>query len=68
MSGLIWPDWVEIAVGGLGLAWGLAILARLRDRPPRGPNDPAQAWGLIVLGAGLVIVGGLRFSGLMAPL
>lgn len=64
MEGWIWPDWVEIAVGGLGVAWGLSILATLRERPVR-PGERVNAWGILVFGLALVVFGGLRWLGLL---
>lgn len=64
MEGWIWPDWVEIAVGGLGVAWALSILARLRDRKAR-PGERLNAFGLLLFGLLLVFFGGLRWLGLL---
>jgi len=64
MEGWIWPDWVEIAVGGLGMAWGLSILAALRDRAAR-PGERTNALGILIFGGLLVLTGALRWSGLL---
>jgi hypothetical protein len=65
MDAWIWPDWVEIALGGLGVAWGLSIFARLKDRPAR-PGERFNAWGILVFGTALAVLGGLRWLGLLS--
>lgn len=47
----------EVVIAGLGVAFGLGGLARLRTKPERGPGDGASSWGLIVTGSILVIHG-----------
>lgn len=52
---------IEIVAGGLGVAFGLGGLARLRRHPPRGPGDRASAVGLIIFGVLLVLMGAFQW-------
>ena len=47
----------QAVVAGLGVAFGLGGLARLRTKPERGLGDRASAWGLILTGSILVVHG-----------
>ncbi|WP_421729130.1 hypothetical protein [Brevundimonas sp.] len=55
-----WPAWLEIAVGGLGVAWALSIF----QRPATSRSDLINRWGLLVFAIGLTTVGAIRWLGL----
>jgi len=57
---LIWPAWIEVAAGGLGVAWALSTFTR--PQPSRELN--LSRWGLLIFGAFLVLVGLIRMFGL----
>lgn len=55
------PPWIEISLGGLGVAWALSAIGRARRQAWRGPQDRISAWGLLAFGALMVVIGGIRF-------
>ena len=58
------PPWIEIAGGGLGLAFALSAIARSRRLGWRGPQDRTSAWGLLIFGILLMAIGAVRFLNL----
>jgi len=56
----IWPAWIEVAVGGLGVAWALSTFNK--PQPSRELN--VSRWGLLIFGVLLVLVGLVRLLGL----
>ena len=58
------PPWIEIAGGGLGVAWALSAITRARQQGWRGPQDRTSAWGLLIFSMLLVAIGAVRFLAL----
>lgn len=57
MDALIWPAWIEISAGGLGLAWAISTFTK----PPRNRADHINRWGLLFFSILLVLVGAIRW-------
>lgn len=58
------PPWIEIAGGGLGVAWALSAISRARRQGWRGPQDRMSALALLVFGLILAGIGMVRFPGI----
>lgn len=56
----LWPWWMDIILGGLGLAWAISIFGQ----PPKSRSDLINRWGLLVFSLLLVAVGTVRWLGL----
>jgi hypothetical protein len=63
MIGLLWPAWVDITLGGLGVIAALWSIGRRRDGKPLHPDAGKADTGLLVFGVLLVLVGALRWPG-----
>ena len=59
MTGL-WPWWVDVSLGGLGLAWAISIFGK----PPISRGDLVNRWGLLIFSVLLVGIGIVRGFGL----
>lgn len=57
------PPWVEIAAGGLGVAFALWSIGRRMDGKPMHPDAKKADVGLLVFGCLLVLVGVIRMVG-----
>ncbi len=61
LDGLLWPAWIEITVGGLGLIFALWSIGRRQAGKPMHP-DAAKADGwLAVFSILIILVGAIRF-------
>lgn len=60
LSDLIWGPWVQIVCGGLGMVWGWSGVNHLRTRGARARFDGLTAWGLLITGVSLVVIGLVR--------
>lgn len=60
MTNLLWPAWIEVAAGGLGVIWALSTFNRLQ---PSRQHDVSR-WSLLVFSVLLVVVGLIRLLGL----
>lgn len=63
MEQLFWPPWIEVAAGGVGIAFALWSIGRRRDGKPMHPDARKADVGLLVFGCLLVAVGLIRMSG-----
>lgn len=61
MDALIWPAWIEITAGGLGIAFALWSIGRRQGGKPMHPDaGKADVW-LLAFGVLLALVGGVRW-------
>ena len=55
----LWPWWLDVTLGGLGLAWAISIFGK----PALSRSDLVNRWGLLAFSVLLVIVGAGRGLG-----
>ena len=55
----LWPWWLNVTLGGLGLAWAISIFGK----PALSRSDLVNRWGLLIFSVLLVIVGAGRGLG-----
>ena len=63
MSGLLWPPWIEVAIGGCGIAFALWSIDRWMECKPMHADARKADKGLLAFGCLLVLVGILRLAG-----
>lgn len=63
MEALIWPAWVDISLGGLGIAGALWSIGRRRAGKPMHPDAAKADKGLLLFSLAMVIVGAIRWPG-----
>lgn len=63
MEALIWPAWVDISLGGLGIIAALWSIGRRKAGKPMHPDAAKADVGLLVFGLAMVVVGALRWPG-----
>jgi len=60
---MIWPAWVDIVLGGLGLIWCLDTWGKLRTREPWHPQLVPSTTGLTIFSVALIVIGVLPWPG-----
>ena len=55
----LWPWWLDVTLGGLGLAWTISIFGK----PALSRSDLINRWGLLVFSVLLIAVGAGRGLG-----
>jgi hypothetical protein len=60
MSGLLWPAWVDITLGGLGIVFALWSISRRQDGKPMYPGARKADVGLLVFGVLMIVIGAAR--------
>lgn len=55
----LWPWWLDVTLGGLGLAWAISIFGQ----PPKSRSDLINRWGLLAFSILLALVGAVRGLG-----
>ena len=61
---MLWPAWIDIAAGGLGVGFALMSIGQRRDRKPMHPDAAKADVGLLVFGVLMVVFGAIRWLGL----
>ena len=61
VSAWVWPAWVEIVAGGLGIAFALWSIDRRRQGKSMHPDAAKADVGLLALSALLVLIGAVRW-------
>lgn len=64
MESLLWPPWVEACAGLAGVAFALGGFGRARRLGWRNRSDQINAWGLLIFGILLTVVGVVRWLGI----
>lgn len=60
MIGPLWPAWVDITLGGLGVGFALWSIERRRAGKPMHPDARKADIGLLAFGVLLVVIGVMR--------
>ena len=58
---MLWPAWIDIAAGGLGIGFALMSIGRRRAGKPMHPDAAKADVGLLVFGVLMVVVGAIRW-------
>lgn len=61
MDLLVWPPWIEISLGGVGVGLALWSIGRRRAGEPMHPHAAKADIGLLLFGALLALVGAVRW-------
>ena len=64
VTALMWPAWIEITLGGLGIILALWSIGRRRAGRPMYPDARKADVGLLAFGVLLVVIGAIRWLGL----
>jgi hypothetical protein len=60
---MLWPAWIDIATGGLGVGFALMSIGRRNEGRPMHPDAAKADVGLLLFGVLLVLLGALRWPG-----
>jgi hypothetical protein len=64
MEALLWPPFIEITAGGLGIVFALWSIRRRQLGKPMHPDAAKADVGLLVFSLLMIVVGAIRWLGL----